>query len=74
MYAFVLFPSILNTLSQETVFYNIFLPIVNVLGGLGLDNVLVIKSEAAGKLDDFVLKTLFWGVGFLAISSADSAH
>ena len=69
MYAFVLFPSILNTLSQETVFYNIFLPIVNVLGGLGLDNVLVIKSEAAGKLVDFVLKTLFLGVGFWAIST-----
>ena len=42
-------------------FYNIFLPIVNVflLRGLwGLDNVLVIKREAAGKLD-FVLQTLF---------------
>ena len=25
----------------------------------GLDNVLVIKREAAGKLDDFVLQTLF---------------
>ena len=62
MYAFVLFPSILNTLSQETCFfYNIFLPIVNVfhLRGLwGLDNVLVIKREAAGKLNDFVLQTL----------------
>ena len=70
MYAFVLFPSILNTLSQETVlFYNIFLPIVNVLGGLGLDNVLVIKSEAAGKLVDFVLKTLFFGVLVFGLSA-----
>ena len=44
------------------VFYNIFLPIVNVfhLRGLwGLDNVLVIKREAAGKLNDFVLQTCF---------------